>query len=265
MAELPDTIVPIRETGDRTPLFCVHPVSGSAYTYLGLAGLLRDDQPVYGFEAPGYDDGEDPLTTLGDMSRLYVSLLREHWAGRPVNLLGWSLGGVVAFDMAQRLTATGTEVPMVVIVDAETPEVSPLRTEKAMLQTFMHDLLSISNIAAPALAPLLTALPNAADPAAVFADIERSAILPEEVDAELLEHRYRIYRTHVAASHAFEIDGTYSGAVTLIRGSKTPDELLRWGPVALNLDEQTIEGDHHSIWTGESLVAMADIVTRRLG
>lgn len=263
---LPDTIVPMRETGARTPLFCVHPVSGSAYSYLGLAAMLGDDQPVYGFEAPGYDDDRPPVRTLGELSEYYVSLLLAHWPGRPVSLLGWSLGGVVAFDMAQRLAAAGVAVPALVLVDAEVPERAPLPSEKAMLLKFMHDLMAVSDASASstssvrALDAIVARQPEDADPAAVFDAVERAAILPMEVDTELLLQRYGIFRVHVAALFDFEVRAPYSGPVTLIRASKTPEVYLRWGPVAPDLREHTIEGDHHSIWTGEGLAAIAGIV-----
>ena len=53
-----ETLLPIRATGSRPPLYCVHPISGSAYAYTALGCLLASDQPVYGFESPGFEDGQ---------------------------------------------------------------------------------------------------------------------------------------------------------------------------------------------------------------
>lgn len=267
---LPDTIVAMRETGTRTPLFCVHPVSGSAYPYLGLAGLLGDDQPVYGFEAPGYDDDRPPARTLRELSENYVSLLCTHWPGRPVSLLGWSLGGVVAYDMAQQLAAAGVAVPALVLVDADVPYRAPLPPEKAMLLKFLHDLTAVADTSTDAAAsstPLADDLdaivgpqPADADPAAVFDAIESAAILPEEVDAELLLQRYRIFRAHVAALFDFEVRTPYHGPVTLIRAAKTSHDQMRWDRLTSDLRTYTLEGDHHSIWTGNGLATIAGIV-----
>ncbi|MBM7774642.1 thioesterase domain-containing protein [Actinokineospora baliensis] len=265
---LPDTIVPMRETGTRTPLFCVHPVSGSAYSYLGLAGLLGDDQPVYGFEAPGYDDDRQPARTLGELSEYYVSLLDAHWPDQPVTLLGWSLGGVVAYDMAQRLAAAGVAVPALVLVDVKVPYRAPLPPEKAMLVKFLHDLTAVAHTstdAAPtSLADKLDAIvetyPADADPAAVFDAVERAAVLPEEVDAELLLQRYRIFRAHVAALFDFEVRTPYHGPVIHIRAATSAGDQMRWERVAPALREYVVQGDHHSMWTGNGLSSIAGIV-----
>jgi thioesterase domain-containing protein len=260
MDDLPDTVVPIRTTGDRAPLFCVHPVSGSAYLYLVLADRLHQEQPIYGLEAPGYDDDRPPLTSLPAMSACYTSILREHWPDRPYVLLGWSLGGVVALDMAQRLTADGATVPLVVMVDAEVPQRAPLPTEKSMQRKFMHDLMAIADTDTPELDVILAPLPDDAEPTATFDLIERSSLLPPELDAELLLHRYQIYRTHVAAIYDFEFDGVYQGPVTHIRATKTDPEYQRWGPIVRNLEEHAIVGDHHSIWTDPALTTLTAIV-----
>lgn len=262
--ETPETIVPIRTTGSRAPLLCIHPVSGSAYPYLVLADRLHPEQPIYGFEAPGYDDDRPPLTSLPEMSAYYVSLMHALWPDTQCCLLGWSLGGVVAFDMARRLTADGVRVPRVIMVDTKVPVRAPLPTEKSMEHKFMYDLMALADTAAPELDAVFARLPDDADPAATFAVIEGSNVLPPEVDAELLHHRYRIYRTHVAAIHDFEIHEVYAGLVTSIRASGTDPQYLQWGPLTSDLQEHTVTGDHHSIWTGAGLAQLTDIVARSL-
>jgi thioesterase domain-containing protein len=264
LAELPETVVPIRTAGARPPLFCIHPASGSAYSYLALADVLDPEQPIYGFEAPGYDDDREPATSLSELAAYYVDILREHWPRQPVCLLGWSLGGVVAFDMAKRLTADGVEVPRVVMVDAELPDPGPLPSERAMQLKFMQDLMSLADTSPPQLATVFAGVAQDADPADTFAKVEAASLLPPELDAELLAHRYDIYRTHVKAIYAYRIEGTYDGPVTLARASNTDPVWLNWAPHTPQLQEHTISGDHHSIWTGAGLASLGRIVSASL-
>ncbi len=77
----PDLVVPLRAGSGGSPLFCVHPVSGSAYAYRGLAGLLGADQPVYGFEAPGFDNDRAPVAVLPRLADEYTSILRAFAPG----------------------------------------------------------------------------------------------------------------------------------------------------------------------------------------
>jgi len=262
--ELPDTVVPIRTDGDRTPLFCIHPASGSAYSYLALADVLDPRQPVFGFEAPGYDDDRPPATSLSELAAYYVSILHEHWPQSPVCLLGWSLGGVVAFDMARRLTADGIEVPRVIMVDAELPDPGPLPSERAMQLKFMQDLMALADTSTPELERVFADVAEDADPEGTFTKVENSNLLPPELDAELLLHRYRIYNTHVKAIYAFKIEHVYHGPVTLVRASHTDPAYLNWAPYSTDLEEHTLAGDHHSIWTGTGLAKLGEIVSRNL-
>src|SRR3954454_8858500 len=95
-----ERIVPLKPDGSATPLYCVHASSGSAYSYLELAQLLGADRPVYGIEAPGFDGDREPVRSLPALSAEYAETLREFQPDGNYLLLGWSLGGTIAFDMA---------------------------------------------------------------------------------------------------------------------------------------------------------------------
>ena len=153
------SLVPIRPSGRRSPLYCVHPVSGSPYVYAGLARLLEEDQPVWGFEAPGYDDDRKPLTSFDALAAEYLPALRRARPGGPYLLLGWSLGGSLAFYLAQQLAASGAPVPVLVLVDATVPFRSPLPVEREMLRKFLHDLLALGGLPAAGLDEIVARFP----------------------------------------------------------------------------------------------------------
>lgn len=267
MPEDLDRIVPLRTGGSLPPLLCVHAVSGSAYSYAGLARLLGPEQPVHGFEAPGFDDDRTPVRSLPALSAEYADALRKFQPEGPVQLLGWSMGGVIAFDMAQRLTAAGREVSQVVLVDSGLPWVAPLPPEREIQRRFMNDIVGIADLTAEAAAGLTAVFagrPDDVDSGEVFAAVEESGILPEELDADLLGDRYAVFRAHIEALFAFEVAEPYHGRVTHILSAESPPEYMRWDRVATDLDEHTLPGTHHSIWTGDSLIAMGGLVRRAL-
>ncbi|MHA6758659.1 thioesterase domain-containing protein [Streptacidiphilus sp. PAMC 29251] len=259
-----ERIVPLRATGDNLPVFCVHAVSGSAYSYTGLAQLLGPDQPVYGFEAPGFDDERTPLRSLPALSAEYVATLLEFQPEGPYRLLGWSMGGVIAFDMAQRLTAAGHEVSSLILVDVGLPWVADLPVEREIQRRFMLDMTGIAGVPAEGLVPVFEGRPDDVDSDVVFAAVEEAGILPEEFDADLLADRYAVFRAHIEALFAFEVTAPYHGRVTHLLSSESLPEYMRWDRVATDLEEHTIPGTHHSIWTGESLVTLGELVGRTL-
>ena len=105
----------------KPPLFCIHPVGGGALCYRELADCLDEDQPVYGIQAVGFEGKLDPLTDIESMAARYVEEIAAVWPEGPCRLYGWSFGGVVAFEMARLLQATGREVDLLVLADTGHP------------------------------------------------------------------------------------------------------------------------------------------------
>lgn len=259
-----DCLVPLQAAGSRTPVYCVHPVSGSPYVYAGLAKLLGDDQPVYGFEAPGFDNDRPLATTLLDLAREYVEAVRALRPKQPTVLLGWSMGGSVAYEMAQLLTAAGEPVPLVVVIDAAVPEGFGLPSERWMVRRFLLDLAAISGLTVEGLDDIVEALPEDVDSNAVFDQIEAAGMLPEELDAYFLADRYQVFRAHVRALYSHKITPGYAGPLLLIKATGSEQEYLHWERVASAVTAYSIEGDHHSLWVGDRLNQLAEIISAHL-
>jgi len=259
MADL-DRVVPLAPGGTATPLFCVHSSSGSAYSYLALAQLLGPDRPVYGIEAPGFDGDREPVRSLPALSAEYAGTLREFRPAGDVALLGWSLGGIIAFDLARRLTAAGTRVRLVVMIDVSVPRVAELPPEKEIARRFLRDILGTSGAPPEALDRILAGQPEEAAGDAIFLAAERSGALPAELDAELLTERYAVFRAHVEASYGFQVTEPYHGPVLHLIASESPLPYLRWGGLATDLTEHVVPGDHHSIWVADGLRRLAGLV-----
>ncbi len=114
-------LVPVKTTGYRTPLFCVH-ADGGAFFYLHFAKYLADDQPFYGLQARGLDPKEEPFTSLQEMAAYYVSEIRKVQPQGPYFLGGFSVGGIFAYEMAQQLVSAGQEVSVLAMLDANTSD-----------------------------------------------------------------------------------------------------------------------------------------------
>src|SRR5690606_1033155 len=112
-------LLPLRTTGTRPPLFCVHPASGLARGYRTLAEHLTDS-PGWGLEARGLDGGDEPHATIEEMASAYLAAIREIQPSGPYRLLGWSLGGCIAHAIACRLETEGEVVSELVLLDTPT-------------------------------------------------------------------------------------------------------------------------------------------------
>ncbi|SNT27316.1 non-ribosomal peptide synthetase [Rhodococcoides kyotonense] len=113
-----DTVVPLRNGGTEAPLFCIHPASGLAWSYAGLAAALGTERSIYGLQAPELAGGTG-ASTLDDAIDTYLARIRAVQPEGPYNLLGWSYGGFVAHGVAARLQAMGEEVSLLAMLDSD--------------------------------------------------------------------------------------------------------------------------------------------------
>ncbi len=113
-----DLLLPLSTSGTGAPLFCVHPATGLAWCYAGLAAALGD-RPVYGLQArrPGADERALPAR-WDDLVDDYLGRIRAVRPQGPYHLLGWSLGGNIAHALACRLRAEGEEVALLALMDS---------------------------------------------------------------------------------------------------------------------------------------------------
>uniref|UniRef100_UPI002454F6EA thioesterase domain-containing protein n=1 Tax=Nocardia abscessus TaxID=120957 RepID=UPI002454F6EA len=113
-----DVVLPLRTGGAREPLFCIHPASGVAWSFAGLAAHLDPERDVYGIQSPVLDAAARLPESIDDWAREYVREIRAVQAEGPYHLLGWSLGGVLAHAVAVRLQEQGQRVAVLAMMDS---------------------------------------------------------------------------------------------------------------------------------------------------
>ncbi|MCG1040188.1 amino acid adenylation domain-containing protein, partial [Mycetohabitans sp. B7] len=111
-------LLPLKPTGSRPALFCIHPGLGLSWSYMGLSNYLPPDQPLYGLQARGFDGASPLASTLDEMVSDYLEQMRCVQPKGPYCLLGWSLGGNVAHSMAVRLEHQGEKVALLALLDS---------------------------------------------------------------------------------------------------------------------------------------------------
>ncbi|WP_159056538.1 non-ribosomal peptide synthetase, partial [Streptomyces yokosukanensis] len=113
-----DVLLPIKDHGGSSAIFCVHPVSGIGWCYAPLAGIASSEHSVYALQARGLD-GKDALPdSIQEMAADYVRQIRAVQESGPYHLMGWSFGGVVAHEMSVQLRAQGEQVETLALLDS---------------------------------------------------------------------------------------------------------------------------------------------------
>ena len=102
-----DLVMPMRVGGDGPALFCAHPVVGLSWCYLALLPHVDARYPLYGLQARGLRRPEPLPASMAEMARDYTDQIRMTQPSGPYHLLGWSLGGNIAFAIAEELERRG--------------------------------------------------------------------------------------------------------------------------------------------------------------
>jgi len=111
-------VVPYRKSGTKPPFFCLPGMGGNVLSLHGLVAALSNDQPVYGLRAKGLD-GSDPLSSVEEAAEFYIREMRTIQPKGPYFIGGVSFGGLVAFEMARKLSQDGEEIGLLALFDAQ--------------------------------------------------------------------------------------------------------------------------------------------------
>ncbi|WP_240506262.1 non-ribosomal peptide synthetase [Thermoactinospora rubra] len=111
-------VLTLRAGAGRTPLFCVHPGRGIGWSYVALLPRLHPGRPVHALQSPALSRDYTPPATMGELAEEYLARVRAIQPEGPYLLLGWSFGGLLAYEMAARLRRSGQQVGLVASVDA---------------------------------------------------------------------------------------------------------------------------------------------------
>ncbi len=110
-------LVPIQPEGEGLPFFCIHDRNGEVLNYRDLARLMGEEQPFYGIQARGLDGEDPPFANIEDMAAHYIQEIKRVQPEGPYLIGGYSMGGHVAYVMAQQLRAGGEEVALLALLD----------------------------------------------------------------------------------------------------------------------------------------------------
>ncbi|NUR62198.1 MAG: amino acid adenylation domain-containing protein [Catenulispora sp.] len=111
-------VLSLRPSGNRRPVFCLHPSGGTAWCYSGLLRYLPKEYPVYGLQAGGLAADPSPFPAdVDDLVREHLEQIRAIQPSGPYHLLGWSFGGKLAHRIAARLRQDGERVALLAVLD----------------------------------------------------------------------------------------------------------------------------------------------------
>jgi thioesterase domain-containing protein/acyl carrier protein len=242
-------LVTIKPDGSKRPLFLVHPAGGHVFPYIHLAQYLDPDQPCYGLQARGLEEGQEPHTRIEDMAAYYIEALQTVQPAGPYLLGGWSMGGVVAFEMAQQLHAQGQRVALLALLDGRIPtadETFPEEDYEAVLLVERYFGISFGPMES------LAQLPKDEQLAFMLEQAKSAGLVPVELDVAEARRFVELLKSDLRATQHYALH-PYPGRVTLFKASEelagaSPDPTLGWSEWAnAGVEVHLVPGNHANL------------------
>lgn len=249
--------------GTAPTVILVHAVGGSILSYEPLVRAIDASRRVIAFESGAVAADAAP-ETLPAMAARYVTELLAAGVLGPVVLVGWSMGGALAFEMAHELLARGGDPLRVVMLDTVRPSANDRTStidESKYVDAFAADLAGSAGLSSDIAAGSTTA--NVDERLrALVATLARHGY--SDLDETTLRARFRIFVRNAWAFENHE-PRPLSRPVILVRAADTVVERepsFGWQGLANGLETLTVSGDHYSVVREPGIAVVAEIVNR---
>jgi thioesterase domain-containing protein/acyl carrier protein len=242
------SLVAIQPGGNRRPLFLIHPAGGHVFPYVHLAHNLGSDQPCYGLQARGLEEGQEPHSRIEDMAAYYINAMRTIQAEGPYLLGGWSMGGVVAFEMAQQLHAQGQRVALLALLDARIPTADEEDADEDFEARLLIDFVRYFGLS---LDPrdALARLPKNELLERVLEHAKSAGLMPSDIEVSQAQPFIELCKADFRATRNYDLR-RYPGRITLFKAGhelagSSSDPTLGWSEwAAEGVDVHIVPGNH---------------------
>ena len=235
----------IRETSSCTTVFLIH-----SYT-TDLAREIARRRPLvilsYVLAAEGDADGWPPPVGIEALARHYVAEMRELRPTGPYYLAGYSLGGIIAWEMVRQLVDDGAEIGLLCVIDAPPPEVRRRRLSRR------HVLINVASTSPRILVDKAWHRVRNAVEGTTWVRRRRWRRSDNAVRLMQIDHRLEAYRMHPlpAGCRLLLIDGTAdTPSMPGVLFASTPPAARAYqdlGLVPEGFDHLRLLGSHHAI------------------
>lgn len=254
--------------GEGRPIFFLPGLSGTVLEQHGLLRRLTTPRPLYALQAPGVDGSDPPKSSVPSIATCFVEAVRRLQPHGPYAIVGYSFGGLVAYEMACQLREAGEKLEHVVLLDAAIhPRFLPLR---ARIRRRMHLFRLIHQGMRGR--RKLAALRYAVREVRHLVDGVRLRLGAQEVhlgDKVHLPPELERVRAAFGAAFISYRPRRYDGTLLFIRASERPakdaDPLPLWTSIAAHVEVEEIPGNHYALIEEPAVERVAATLLRRFG
>lgn len=248
---------------EQPPILIAHGLEGGP-RFFELAKHIRTDHPIYGIQAKGVDGMEEPLDRVEDMAAFYLDSIRDLQPHGPYVLVGYSFGGLVALEMAQRMSEHGESVALLVLVGAypHPRYLSPSQRLRLMARRAAGHISEMKRRPAREAIPYVV---GGVERRLHIAGIRgRGDRLPGASPLSLAQTTLRVKDAAYLALARYR-PRVYSGRIKFVKSEIDPyfpaDPVAVWGHLAAGVEVETVPGGHLDIVAAD-FEGLAAVLTR---
>lgn len=249
-------VVAIQPKGTQPRLHVISGVGGNVIKFQKLAFYMGEDQPMFGLLPRGLDGKEPYFTHVEDMAKYYADAIQDTQPLGPYQLMGYSFGGVVAYEVARQLVDRGAQVSFLGLLDSAEPQyVDRLQRALPRRQRYRAQLDHLAEVATSRGLEHLRDLFATKISAFTF-KMYRALGRPVPQDLGKIEY------INLLAGTQYHPE-PYSGKVTIFRStireiSEETDRALGWGGLAAQIEVVDIPSKHLDLFREPNVRVLAE-------
>jgi amino acid adenylation domain-containing protein/non-ribosomal peptide synthase protein (TIGR01720 family) len=263
-------LVVLQQGGRRPPLFCVHPLGGEVLCYRDLAAYLGPDQPFYALQSRVWEE-LSPHESVEEMAACYLEAIRTVQPAGPYYLMGWSLGGLVALEMAQQLTVEREEIALLAVLDTGISEALEMnKSERDDAEWIVRYTEILAGRKSPLSVEALRQLGTLEAQLSYALDLaERERFLPSGIDRKTARRYFLAGTANGKAGRKYQ-PKPYTGSVTLFRAAEghvvhAREPSLGWAQLAQGgLEIYEVPGTHDNMVLRPHVRTLAEVFRNHL-
>ena len=247
LGERNSTRIRLKE-GTHKHLFLVHAVGGVVSPYIKLSQLLPDDLSVHAFQAKGLEGAARAIETVEELAVTYIEEMLQVQPEGPYLLGGWSMGGVIAFEMARQLEMRDLQVRRLLLVDAPAPG-RPAQAQTWPLGAYLVDMARSLSLSLPFSTSEMSELLEHPDrDLLAIAAARRIGLIPDSLDDPQLMRRLKVFQANQQALDAYLPETGINSNLTLLHTEESAELRERWQPwCEQSFIAHALKADHYSI------------------
>jgi thioesterase domain-containing protein/acyl carrier protein len=215
-------------------LFIVSGLGGGPAEFFQLSKYLRGPHFVYGLQAKGIEGFDEPSARIEEMADFYLRAISQLQPHGPYNLIGYSLGGLVALEISRRLAARGEQISLLALLDAY-PHMRFLPFRQLAGLLYRRLIRRIAGVAKPPRSEIRLGGLASEDEISTFAP----------AFDHVKESAFRAFRRYKPTF--------YPGSVKFIRAAQFSgfprDPKAVWSHLVRDIEVQTVPGSHLAMLT----------------